>query len=189
MILSGDHSDAVAHVGDRLEIETRGGLLPEEKMQTISELRDEGGRIAMVGDGINDTPALAAADVGIAMRCGADITRDSADVCLLSDRLDHLTFAVDLAKQTMETVRQNLFWAFAYNVVGVGLAMAGFLSPIFAAFAMALSSLIVIGNSLRLLDYQASSSNVDRINPPSMPESSSNELASPPHQRELMVSS
>ena len=97
--------------------------------------------------------------------------------------------SISVSHATWLKIRQNLFWAIAYNVVGVGLAMAGFLSPIFAAFAMALSSLIVIGNSLRLLDYQASSSNVERISPPSLPESSSNDLTSPPHQHELMVTS
>jgi heavy metal translocating P-type ATPase len=149
-ILTGDHQRRGEELGRQLGVAVSAELLPEEKWNTLSRLRDQGGMIAMVGDGINDGPALAASDVGIAMGCGADVARASAGVCLLSDDLSLLPWSIDLARQTVKIVRQNLFWAFAYNVVGIGMAVVGWLNPVWAAIFMTVSSLMVVANSLRL---------------------------------------
>ncbi len=149
-ILTGDHAVRAASLVRTLGIAIQTQLLPEAKLAAIRTIRAQHGVVVMVGDGINDAPALAAADVGIAMGCGADVSRDAADVCLLGNDLRHVGWSIDLARRTMRTVRQNLFWAFAYNLVGVGLAVMGWLNPIWAAVAMVGSSLFVIGNSLRL---------------------------------------
>ena len=131
-------------------LDVRSELLPEEKSEAIREMQSDTGLVAMVGDGINDAPALSAADVGIALGCGADISRDVADICLLGNDLRHIAWCIDLAKQTMRVVRWNLAWAFTYNSVGIALAVSGFLTPIWASLLMIGSSLFVISNSLRL---------------------------------------
>jgi heavy metal translocating P-type ATPase len=151
-MLSGDHQLRAIPLGDRFGITTAGNLLPEDKVTTLETLKGRG-PVAMVGDGLNDAPALAAASVGVALGCGADVSRDAAGVCLLADDLRRFPWAVGLARQTVRIVKQNLFWAFAYNIIGIGMAAAGSLNPIWAALAMALSSFLVIGNSLRLPKY------------------------------------
>jgi len=137
-------------MGAELGVTPLAGLLPEEKVNALQELRLRSGPTAMIGDGLNDAPVLASADVGIAMGCGADLTREAADICLLGSDLRLVPWVLDLSKRTVRTIRQNLFWAFAYNVVGIALAMSGRLSPILAAGAMVVSSLLVVGNSMRL---------------------------------------
>ncbi len=149
-ILTGDHQARAKLLSDQLQVPVIAELLPHEKLEELQKLRAQYGHIAMVGDGVNDAPALAAADVGMAMGCGADVSRDAADVCLLGNDLARIPWAIEWARQTRRTVRQNLFWAFGYNAVGVSLAIYGWLSPIVAAIAMVGSSLFVISNSLRL---------------------------------------
>jgi heavy metal translocating P-type ATPase len=130
--------------------EARGGLLPDEKLHFLEDLRRQGKVVAMVGDGINDSPALAASDIGIAMGCGADVARDAAGVCLLDNDLRKIPWTIALAKKTVRVMRQNLAWAFAFNLVGIAFASLGMLNPVLAALAMTLSSLLVLANSLRL---------------------------------------
>ena len=150
--LTGDHVGPPPALG----ISARCGLLPLEKRAAVEAARGEHGQVAMVGDGVNDAPALAAADVGIAMACGADISRDAADVCLVGDDLRNIPWSLALAQRTVRTVRQNLVWAFAYNAVGIAIATTGRLNPVIAALAMIVSSAFVIGNSLRLSAWSQS---------------------------------
>lgn len=149
MILSGDQPARVAAVADALGLAWRAPLLPADKLTALDDLRHVGS-VAMVGDGINDAAALAAADVGIALGCGADVARWSAAVCLLDDDLGYLPWLVDLAVETRRTIRWNLIWAFGYNAACIPLAAAGLVHPALAAAAMVASSLLVVGNSLRL---------------------------------------
>jgi heavy metal translocating P-type ATPase len=153
-LLSGDRTNRAAHLAAQLGIEFEAELLPSAKLWRIGELRKEFGPLVMVGDGLNDAPALAAADVGIALGCGADLSRDAATVCLLSNRLDRIAWSIQLAREATHTLRWNLLWAFGYNTAAVPLAAVGLVNPILAALAMAVSSLLVIANSLKLAGSQ-----------------------------------
>ncbi|PLX90391.1 MAG: copper-translocating P-type ATPase [Desulfuromonas sp.] len=150
-LLTGDTKRAGEQLASDLGIDdVWAELTPQQKSAQIIELQNHGARVLMVGDGINDAPALTAADVGCAMVGGTDIALDSADLVLTRPELPRLTEALNIARQTLRVIRQNLFWAFVYNLAALPLAASGQLAPIHAAAAMALSSICVIGNSLRL---------------------------------------
>jgi Cu+-exporting ATPase len=158
IMLTGDNRTTAEAIGRRLGItDIEADVLPDQKSEIVKRLREQGRIVAMAGDGVNDAPALAAADVGIAMGTGTDVAIESAGVTLLKGDLNGIVRARRLSHATMANIRQNLFFAFAYNVAGIPLAAGALyplfgllLSPIFAAAAMALSSVSVIGNSLRL---------------------------------------
>ena len=150
VVLTGDRQSRAEYLARELGIPCEAELLPEDKLVAIERLHMDDKRVAMIGDGINDAPALAAADVGIALGCGADVSREAADVCLIRDDLATLPWAIELAQATQRTIRQNLTWAFSYNAIGIVIAVAGWLNPMLAALAMATSSLLVVSNSLRL---------------------------------------
>ena len=131
------------------------GALPGHKVAMIKDLQAQGHRVAMVGDGINDGPALAAADLGIALGSGTDVAISAADLLVLRDDLGAVPDAIRLARGTLTVIRGNLTWAFGYNIAAIPLAAAGFLNPLIAGAAMALSSAFVVGNSVRLRHFGA----------------------------------
>jgi len=150
-VVSGDSKATVQWVTASVGADhCRSEVLPAEKADFVKSLQDGGSLVAMVGDGINDAPALAQADIGIAMGSGADIAMKAATVVLMRSSLDKIPETFALASKTIRIVRQNLFWAFFYNAIGITLAILGILNPILAAGAMLLSSVSVVVNSLRL---------------------------------------
>jgi len=151
VLLTGDNRGSAAAVGSRLGIDdVVAEMLPADKAAKVASLKRDGQTVAMVGDGINDAPALAAADVGIAMATGTDVAMQAAGVTLMRGDPALVAEAIDISRRTYRKIRQNLFWAFVYNVVGIPLAAFGLLNPVVAGAAMAFSSVSVVGNALLL---------------------------------------
>ena len=151
ILLSGDNENVTKYISTITGIEKyESGVMPEHKSGKVKKLQDQGRKVIMVGDGINDAPALVQSNVGIAIGNGTDVAIESAEVVLINGDLNGVIKSIKLSKRTIAVIKQNLFWAFIYNVIGIPLAAAGLLNPMFAALAMSLSSVSVISNSLRL---------------------------------------
>ena len=158
IMMTGDAKNTAQYIGKMVGIESIfAEVSPEDKLMKIRELQAENHIVAMVGDGVNDAPALAQSDVGIAMATGTDVAIESAGIAILHGDITKIVKAIRLSKITMQGIKQNLFWAFIYNLIGIPLAAGAFypvfgwiLNPIFAWLAMAFSSVSVVGNSLRI---------------------------------------
>jgi Cu+-exporting ATPase len=154
-MLTGDNQGSARAVASAVGItEFKAEVLPADKANVIAQLKSGGRKVAMVGDGINDAPALAAADVGIAMSTGTDVAMHTAGITLMRGDPTLVADAIDISKKTYNKIRQNLGWAFIYNIVGIPLAAFGYLNPVIAGAAMALSSVSVVTNALLLRNWK-----------------------------------
>jgi P-type E1-E2 ATPase len=151
VLLTGDNEPTARAVGSAIGVtDVIAGVLPADKVAFIRRLQQDGHAVAMVGDGVNDGPALASADLGLAVGSGTDVAINAADLIIVRDDLLVVPAAIVLARRTLRTIRGNLAWAFAYNVAAIPLAASGYLNPLIAGGAMALSSAFVVWNSARL---------------------------------------
>jgi Cu+-exporting ATPase len=156
VMLTGDNAETAAVIAREAGVARfEAGVLPGDKAAAVQKLKAAGKRVGMAGDGINDAPALAAADVSFAMGAGSDVAMEAADVTLMRDDLNGVADAIDLSRATLAKIRQNLFWAFIYNVLGIPAAALGLLNPVIAGAAMAMSSVSVVSNSLLLKRWRA----------------------------------
>lgn len=156
MLLTGDNASVARQVAVEVGIDPQhvfAGVRPEDKVEKVKELQAAGKTVAMAGDGVNDAPALAQADLGIAMGSGTDVAREAADITVLGSSLTQVSQSLQLSRKTLRIIRTNLFWAFAYNTAGIPVAAFGLLNPMFAGAAMAASSALVVLNSLRLTRF------------------------------------
>jgi Cu+-exporting ATPase len=157
VLLTGDNERAARHVAEQVGIdEVIAEVLPQEKVDVVRRLQQDGRVVAMVGDGVNDAAALAQADLGLAMGTGTDVAIEASDLTLVRGDLMAAVDAVRLSRATLRTIKGNLVWAFGYNVAAIPLAVAGLLSPLVAGAAMAFSSVFVVTNSLRLRRFRSS---------------------------------
>jgi len=151
IMISGDNYGSAKYVADKLGIdEVYANVLPADKLQIIQELKEKYGKVAMVGDGMNDAPALAEADIGISMGSGTDAAIHASGITLMNSDPLLIFESIDISKKTYGKIAQNLFWAFIYNIIGIPLAAFGLLNPMLAGLAMAFSSVSVVTNSLLL---------------------------------------
>lgn len=150
LLASGDSPAAVQTIGAELGIKAHGGMLPAAKLQLLQDLQAKGEKVAMIGDGINDAAALAAADLSIAMGSGTDVAKAAADITIVNSKVSAVPQAIAISRRTLRIIKENLFWAFGYNLLAIPLAAGGIIMPGLAAAAMASSSVIVVLNSLRL---------------------------------------